>query len=100
MLSISGYGKNKGVVPLYCEDLFIRMAELQKENPENQYQVMRRLYKIRLNEIYYTTNQIHFLTRGANFSHGTVNQRHIYLICLTQTDINLFVKLAIVLCKL
>ena len=34
-----GYGKNKGVVPLYCEDLFIRMKELQKECPENSYQV-------------------------------------------------------------
>ena len=37
--SYSGYGKNKGVVPLYCEDLFVKMAELQKENPDNQYQV-------------------------------------------------------------
>ncbi|XP_063682440.1 kinesin-like protein KIF28P isoform X2 [Bolinopsis microptera] len=37
--SIIGYGPNKGVVPLYCEDLFIKMAELQKVNPDNEYQV-------------------------------------------------------------
>ena len=37
--SIIGYGPNKGIVPLYCEDLFIKMGELQAVNPENSYQV-------------------------------------------------------------
>ncbi|KAL5254991.1 hypothetical protein ACHWQZ_G014439 [Mnemiopsis leidyi] len=44
--SIIGYGKNKGVVPLYCEDLFIKMAELQQENPDNQYQVQFAMLEI------------------------------------------------------
>ncbi|CAD5220541.1 unnamed protein product [Bursaphelenchus xylophilus] len=37
--SIVGFNKNKGIVPMVCEDLFKRIDKKKEENPEIEYQV-------------------------------------------------------------
>jgi hypothetical protein len=64
--SIVGYGANKGIVPLVCEQIFKEIDAKQKANPEFQIEVDR-FYSIQFNGTFLMLYGLEQTTKGYIF---------------------------------